>query len=187
MAAAEVSSSIGFHPLLGQRPGVFDGLLADLSEARIDRGIVLVGRLALEHAARTEFGAVGRILRVVRQLGLFLGVEVIEVAEEFVEAVHRRQRFIAIADVVLAELAGGVAEALEQAADRRIELAHAHRRAGKANLGQARANPVLTGEKRRASGRAALLARNTGGNEYPPWRCDRCWAFHIPLRRSCRH
>ena len=42
------------HPLLGQRAGVFDRLLADLAEARIDGRIVLVGGLALEHAARTE-------------------------------------------------------------------------------------------------------------------------------------
>jgi hypothetical protein len=44
------------------------------------------------------------------------------------------QRFIAIADVVLTELSGGVSETLEQTADGRIELAHPHRRAGKANF-----------------------------------------------------
>ena len=65
---------------------------------------------------------------------------------------------VAIADVVLAELAGGVAEVLEQAADRRIELAHAHRRAGEADLGQAGADAVLAGEERRAAGGAGLLA-----------------------------
>jgi hypothetical protein len=42
---------------------------------------------------------------------------VIKVAEEFVEAVDGRQRFIAIADMVLPELSGGVSEALEQTAD----------------------------------------------------------------------
>ena len=146
------------HALLGERAGVLDGLLADLAEARIDRRIVPVGRLALQDAARAELGTIGRVLRIVRQLRLFLGVEVIEVAEELVEAVHRRQRFVAVADVVLAELAGGVAEVLEQAADRGIELAHAHRRAGEADLGQSGANAVLTGEERRAAGGARLLA-----------------------------
>jgi hypothetical protein len=81
----------GFHPLLGQRTGILDGLLADLAEPRIDRGIVAIGRLAPQHAARAELGAVGRVLRVIGQLRLLLGVEVVEVAEELAEAVHRGQ------------------------------------------------------------------------------------------------
>ena len=82
----------------------------------------------------------------------------IEIAEELVEAVDRRQRLVAVADVVLAELAGSVAEAFEQAADRGIQLAHAHRRARKADFGQAGADAVLAGEERRATGGARLLA-----------------------------
>ena len=62
----------------------------------------------------------------------------IKVAEEFVEAVDRGQRLIAVADVVLAELSGGVSEALEQTADGRIELAHAHGRAGETDLASVR-------------------------------------------------
>ncbi len=49
----------GFHALLGQRTGILDGLLADLAEARIDGGIVAIGCLAPEHAARAELGAIG--------------------------------------------------------------------------------------------------------------------------------
>jgi hypothetical protein len=97
------------------------------------------------------------ILRVVRQLRLFLGVKVIKVAEEFVEAVHRRQRFVAVANVVLAELTRGKTEIPQQPADRRVLLAHAHRRAGKADLREPGANDVLPGEKRRASRGTALL------------------------------
>ena len=114
--------------------------------------------MQLQHAARAELGEVGRVLRIVRQFRLLLRVEVVEVAEELVEAVDRRQRLVAVADVVLAELSGGVAEVLEQAADRGVELAHAHRRAGEADLGQAGADAVLAGEERRAARRARLLA-----------------------------
>ncbi len=121
-------------------------------------GIVDVGRLAFQDAARAELGEVGRVLRIVGQLRLFLGVEVVEVAEELIEAVHGRQRGVAIADVVLAELAGDIAEVLEQAADRGIELAHAHRRTGEADLAQSASHDVLAGEERRAAGRAGLLA-----------------------------
>ena len=142
------------HALLGQRAGVLDGLLADLAEARIDRGIVPVGGLAFEHAARAVFGEIGRVLRIVGQFRLLLGIEMIEIAEKLIEAVHGRQRLVAVADMVLAELARGIAEVLEQAADRRIELAHAHRRARESDLGQPGANAVLPGEERRAAGGA---------------------------------
>ena len=42
------------HALLGQRARVLDGLLADLAEARIDGGIVAVGCLAFQDAARGD-------------------------------------------------------------------------------------------------------------------------------------
>ncbi len=146
------------HPLLGESASVFDGLFANFAEARIDGRVVHVGGFALEHAARAELGSVSRVLRIVGQLGFFLGVEVIEIAEELVEAVDGRQSLVAIADVVLAELSRSVSEVLKQAADRRIELAHPHRRAREAHLGQPRANAVLSGEERGATGCAGLFA-----------------------------
>ena len=92
----------GLHPLLGQRAGVLDAL-----------GAVAV-RPGVQDAARAEVLAEVRevlVGRVVVELGLLLGVEVVEVAEELVEAVHGRQELVAVAEVVLAELAGGVARA----------------------------------------------------------------------------
>ena len=47
--------------------------------------------------------------RVVILLGLLLGVEVVEVAEELVEAVVRRKKLVPVAEVVFAELPSGVA------------------------------------------------------------------------------
>ena len=112
---------------------------------------------AVEHAARTELLLERRILGVVGQLRFFLGVQVIEVAEELVEAVHGRQVFVAVAEMVLAELAGGVAERLEHLGDGRVFLLQADGRAGHADLGQARADRVLAGDEARAAGGAALL------------------------------
>jgi xanthosine utilization system XapX-like protein len=63
----------------------------------------------VDDAARTELLLELRALRVVGVLGLFLGVQVVEVAEELVEAVVGRQHLVAVAEVVLAELAGHVA------------------------------------------------------------------------------
>ena len=114
--------------------------------------------LAIEHAARAVLLAELGILRVVRQLRLFLGVEVVEVAVELIKTVHRRQVLVAVAQVILAELTRGVAERLEQLGDGRVFLPAAELRARQAHLGQARANAVLAGDERRATGGAALLA-----------------------------
>ena len=69
--------------------------------------IVLVGRPGVQHAARAHLLAGIRGFfwpGIVELLGLLLRVEVVEVAEPFVEAVHRRQELVAVAEVVLAEL-----------------------------------------------------------------------------------
>ena len=90
-----------------ERAGVLDLLLADLAPARMLGRVVLVGRPAVEHVARADL--VLQLLRVVRMRRVLHRVEVVEVAEELVEAVHRGQVLVAVAEVVLAELAGGVA------------------------------------------------------------------------------
>ena len=100
-----------------------------------------------------NFGSFG----IVGQFRLFLGIQVIEIAEEFVEAMHGRQEFVAVAQVVLAELAGGVAERLEQLGDGRVFLLQSDAGAGHADLGQAGADRVLAADEARAAGGAALL------------------------------
>ena len=129
------------HPLLGQRAGVLDRLLADLAESRVDRRVVDVGGLAVEHAPRAVLLPESRVLGIVAKLRLLLGVEVVEVAVELVEAVDRGQELVAVAQVVLAELAGRVAVRLEQLGDRGVLLLKAQRRARQADLGQAGAQP----------------------------------------------
>ena len=64
---------------------------------------------AVDDAARAEPLLELGALRIVGVLRLLLGVQVVEVAEELVEAVVRRQHLVAVAEVVLAELAGHVA------------------------------------------------------------------------------
>src|SRR5882757_3354811 len=92
-----------FHTLLCQWTGVFNGLLADTTKAWIFRGVVPVGGLALHDTARAQVGAESGIARVVEVLRFFLCVEVIEIAEEFVEAMYGGQKFVAVAEMVLAE------------------------------------------------------------------------------------
>src|SRR5262249_61032582 len=99
----------GLHSLPGERAGVLDGLLADLAEARIDCRIIPVCGFGLEHAPRTKPFFECRVLRIVGMLRLLFGVKMIEIAEELVEPVRGWQEFIAVAEMVLSELAGGVA------------------------------------------------------------------------------
>ena len=135
------------HALLGQRAGVLDLL-----------GAVRVGP-GVDHAARPELLAELGVLRVVLVLRLFLGVQVVEVAEELVEAVVGRQVLVVVAEVVLAELAGGVALGLEQTGDGRVFRPHAElgARAGRPWTRPVR-NTLWPVMKDDAAGGAALLA-----------------------------
>jgi len=65
---------------------------------------------------------------------------------------------VAVALVVLAELARGVAEALEDGGDRDVGLLPAFLRAGQAHLRHSGPHGAVAPEKRRPAGRAALLA-----------------------------
>ena len=76
--------------------------------------VILVGGPTVDHVARADF--VQQFLRVGGVRRVFHRVEVIEVAEELVEAMDRRQELIEIAKVVLAELARGIAHALSAVA-----------------------------------------------------------------------
>ena len=94
----------------------------------------------MDHAARAEFLFEFRVLRVVGIFRFFFGIEVVEVAEELIETVGGGQHFVAVAEVVFAELSCHVALRLEQGGDGRVFLLHAFGRAGQANLGEAGAD-----------------------------------------------
>ena len=134
----------------GERAGVFDRLPALAVTPR------------MQHAARPELLPELGILRIVVGLGLLLGIEVVEIAEELVEPVHGRQVLVAVAEVVLAELAGGVALRLEQVGNRRRPVGDALRRTRHADGEQPRAERVLTEDEGGAAGGATLLGVEVG-------------------------
>jgi hypothetical protein len=77
--------------------------------------------------------------------------------------------FVAIAEVVLAELSGGVAEGLQHFGDGRVFRMQSNRRAGHADLSQTGTDWVLTGDEAGAAGGAALLAIPIGeGRTFRP-------------------
>ena len=134
-----------FHALLAERAGGHDLLRA-----------VRVGP-AVQHAARLELLDHFRILEVVRVLELFLRIEVVERAEELVEAVRGRQGVVGVTEVVLAELTGLVALPLEQFGDGHVPRLEPFLRAGQADLEHAGAEADLAGNEACPTGGAALL------------------------------
>src|SRR5262245_64541902 len=70
---------------------------------------------------------------------------------------NRRQKLIQIAEVVLAELPGGVAETLHEIANARVFLLQADWGAGDSNLGKSGANWGLPADECGSSGRARIL------------------------------
>src|SRR5579863_5429901 len=136
----------GFHPLFGEWTGILD-LLSAFAICP-----------AVEHASRSEMLLERRIFWVVHVLRLLLRVEMVEIAEEFVEAVHRGQEFILVAEMVLAELAGDIAEGLQQFRNGGVIRPDADIGTWHANLGQPGTDRVLAGDERCAPRGAALLA-----------------------------
>ena len=142
----------GFHALAGQRPGVLDPPV----------------REAVNHAAWAERLGEGpaicqlQITRVVGMLRLFLGVEVIQIAEKFIEPVIGRQHIVAVAKVVLAELAVHVPLGLENGGDGGILHTHAFRGTRQPDLGQAGAHGRLPGNEGRTTGSTGLLSIPVG-------------------------
>ena len=98
-----------------------------------------------------------QILRVVGVRGVFHRVQVIQVAEELVEAVDGGQEFVQVAQVILAELAGGVALRFERGGNRAGFRRDAGLGARLADRGHARADGQLAHDEVRPARRAARL------------------------------
>ena len=130
------------HPIPGQGTGILD---------------LAVGCRA-DHAARSEAFAELRIGGIVRILGLLLGVQVVEIAEELVEPMVCRQMFVLVAQMVLAELSGHVTLRLQQTGDCRILLLHAQIGTGKADFREAGPENALPCDVGGAAGRAGLFS-----------------------------
>src|SRR5512143_2788756 len=104
----------------------------------------------------------------------------VEVAEEFIEAVDCREILVPVAKVILPELAGGVAEWLEQFGNGRVFLLQAHTGGRQSDPAQSGAKDALAGDERRPTGCAALL-RIIIGEEHAFLR------YAINIRRAVAH
>ena len=86
----------------------------------------------------------------VARAGFFLGIQVVEITEPFVETVSGGQELVAVTQVVFAELRGGVTRGLEHFRNRRVAPLDSTRRAGNADGRHAHANGHLPSDERGA-------------------------------------
>src|SRR5882757_10292160 len=96
--------------------------------------VVDVGGLGVQNVSWAEAFVERGVLGVFVVVGLFHGVEVVEDVVELVEPVHGRQVFVAVAEVILADLRRGVAMGLEQLGDRGVGVLDALFGGGHADL-----------------------------------------------------
>src|SRR5262245_38125931 len=81
----------------------------------------------------------------------------IEIAEELIEPVHRRQILVAIAEMVLAKLTSGIAKPLKGLGNGHIFFLQTDGGCRDANFGEASAQRDLPGYEARPTRRATLL------------------------------
>ena len=151
MARSECLVVHRFHALLRERAGVLDALATLAVGPGMDDA---ARRELLQEGLAVRQHQLGRVVLVLR---LFLRVQVVEVAEELVEAVHRGQVLVAIALVVLAELPGGVARALQHGGHGHVGLLPTLGGARQPDLGHAAAHRHRTADEGGAASGAALL------------------------------
>ena len=124
-----------FGGMRRQRTFVYDLLLADLAPALLHGRVIPVGGPGVEQVTRAIFFSLrfrhGRCKRILH------GIEVVEIAEKLIKAVQRRQVFVEVAEVVLAELPGGVAVIFERSGNGRGRRRHTDIRTGLSDGGQA--------------------------------------------------
>src|SRR6478609_6364310 len=84
---------------------------------------------------------------VVGHFRLFFGIEVVKIAEELIETMHGRQVFVEVAEVILAELPGGVSLLLEQIGDRDRFRLKTDRRGRNTNFRKSGPIDALSGNK----------------------------------------
>src|SRR4029077_17062388 len=133
-------------------------LFADLAPARHHRGVIRFRRVAMHQTARAVFVVVVLIDGERVPVWVRHRVEVVEVAEKFVEAMQRRQELVQVAEVVLTELACSVALCFERGGDGASLGRHADISTRLADGRETCADRQLTGDEVRATRRATRFS-----------------------------
>src|SRR6185369_4397765 len=116
----------------------------------------------MQHATRSELLSEFRVFGIIGILRFLFRIQVIEISKEFVEAVHRRQKFIAVAEMVFAKLTGNVSKWFQNISNCRVFGLKSESRARQTYFRQSCADRRLTGNKGSPAGSAALLTVPVG-------------------------
>jgi len=135
----------GFHAFLGEGARVLD-LLPSLTV-----------RQTVHHASGAEPLLEFRIFWIIGIFRLFFSIQVVEVTEELIETMHRRQILILIPKMVFTKLAGSIPQRFQQFRDGRVFIGHTNISTWHPHLGKPCTYRVLAGDKSRSSGCTALL------------------------------
>ena len=112
-------------------------------------------------------------------------VQVVENTIELIEAVHRRQVLIAVAQVILAVLRSRVTLRLQEFGNRRVFGIQALLGARQSDFAVAGTKDALPGDERRPPRRAAVLGIVVGEHHAIFGDDGRCWASGSPSARAC--
>ena len=91
-------------------------------------------------------------------LWLVLGIEMVEIAEEPIEAVYGRQELVAVAEMVLAELSGRISLRLQKFGDSRVLSGQPFLCSRQAHLQESGSQWTLSGDECCAARGAGLLS-----------------------------
>src|SRR5205823_5097227 len=133
-----------------------DLLFADLAPARVSGCVIRRRGPGVNHVAWADL--VQELLRIVGMRRVLHRVQVIQVAEEFVEAVDGGQELIEIAQVIFAELAGRVALRFERGGNRASLSWYADLGTRLTDRGHAGADRQFAHDEVRATRRATRLS-----------------------------
>ena len=136
---------------------VFDGLFSDLAPPRIHCGVILAGRIGLQHAAGPELLVECLILGILGVFWFLFRVQVIQIPVELIEAVHGGQELISIPEVVLPDLGRRIPVILEHLGNGHIGIPDPFFGPGHPDGEHPGPERMLPHDKRGASRRAALL------------------------------
>src|SRR5262249_5977144 len=133
-----------------ERTFVLDLLLAHLAPACIDRRIVHICRYTMHQVARAD--GIQKSRRVVAMEGVFHCIEVIQISPVLIEAVDGGEEFVAITEMIFAELAGGIAHGFQRCCDRWRLRRHPRSGASLSDRREASPDRQFPGDEVRAPG-----------------------------------
>ena len=154
---------VGRDSLGNEALALFQHVLVEMPLHLLSEGAKLLDALAVFRGEAVYDAALGQTCifkglgGIIRLLDIFPGVQVIEDSEELVEPVVGGKVLVPVAEMVLAELPGAIAQRLEHLGERRVLRGETLRGPGQPDGRKAHPQRILPGDERGAPGGAGCL------------------------------